>query len=154
MNTFVIFLAGVFTCRASDWNETKERNLSVNVLKPPQVEVKPLSKAIAPSGVAVFVCLSTEDDRGTFRYTWFRGEHKILHGVGGDNNELAEDLLPAGSRLTIRNAQKTLTYTCVVESDSGQAEDNVTLMVVEGKYPLTLSYVDDSLCKPKLLISN
>ena len=85
-----------------------------------------------PTEEAVFLCLSIEDKRGTFQYTWYLGDHRIQQSTG-DNDELVEDLLPAGSRLTIRNAQKSRSYKCVVESESGHAEDNVTLMVVKGK---------------------
>ena len=126
-------LAGEFTCRASDWNETKEKTVSVVVTPAPHLEVTPLVTTVLEGQTARCKCLSSDDERGDFKYHWVKGD-KELRSRPGDkaDGEVVEDLFPLGSRLTVRAGPHTERYTCVVSAPSGQANGTCQVTVAKG----------------------
>lgn len=115
----------------TDWDEVKERSISVKIIKKPHVEVEPLSVTVLEGNMTTCTCMSHDDDIGSFRYNWYRGGMLLSPS---HNEEVAEDLFPTGSRLTVRKALVSEVYTCIINSaKSGQVKESCQVTVAKCK---------------------
>ena len=125
-----LFLAGEFTCKVQDWNETRIKSLQVTVLKRPHIQVLPLAVSVLKGDAISCTCLSRDDETGDFVYTWWRDE-EILEA--GPNDEVIEDMYPTGSRVRVRSAHISAVYTCEVQSPVGKSQEQCHLSISSGK---------------------
>lgn len=130
--TFLCLLStsGFFTCEVRDYNQVENKSIGVDVIVPPSVEVNTLSATVIYNAPLSLNCLSPEDTRGLFKYAWFRGEKPL---DPEENEEVVEDLVPTGARLTMKAARASSNYSCVVSNQAGDSRVTIVVYVVSSK---------------------
>lgn len=129
-------LSGTFTCQVSDWGFVRNRSIHVRVLSAPQPQLRPLSATVAKGSPLVITCLSRDDVRGDFGYTWLK-DGRLL---GPHSEENAEDLFPAGSRIILKETENSATYSCIITSPAGSTKKDSVITVIEGNSKYRLIY--------------
>lgn len=116
----------------TDWGFVQNRSIQVHVLSAPQPQLRPLAATIARGSPLVVTCLSKEDVRGDFGYAWVKDGNLLSPSAP----ETAEDLFPAGSRILLKEAEASATYTCIITSQAGSTKKDSIITVVngDGKY--------------------
>lgn len=125
----LIQLAGEFGCEVTDWNRTERRAVHVHVIPVPHMEVTPLSSTLTAGSPVAITCLSRDDEFALFSYTWKRNGDDMIRGA---NEEVVEQLLPTGSRLSIPSLKEPAVYTCTITSQAGSISDDAYVAVLNG----------------------
>ena len=112
----------------SDWGFVRNRSIHVRVLSAPQPQLRPLSSTIERGSPLVITCLSRDDVRGDFGYTWLK-DGRLL---GPHSEENAEDLFPAGSRILLKEIENSATYSCIITSQAGSTKKDSVITVISG----------------------
>lgn len=117
----------------SDWGFVQNRSIHVRVLSAPQPQLRPLAATITRGTPLVVTCLSRDDVRGDFGYTWLKDGRLLSPGAP----ETAEDLFPAGSRILLKEAEVSATYSCIITSQAGSTKKDSVITVIDDDSKLT-----------------
>ncbi|XP_050403368.1 uncharacterized protein LOC126819404 isoform X2 [Patella vulgata] len=124
-----VYDKGVFTCRIEDFGHSQNKSVIVDVITYPHIEVTPLAMSLEAGQQVGFRCVTPDDTRQTFQYTWFKNGVEIEAGNG---EEIIEDLLPAGSRLLVRRVTSDANYTCYITNSAGTSNLTAYVFVLPG----------------------
>ncbi|KAL5016581.1 hypothetical protein ScPMuIL_006170 [Solemya velum] len=110
--------AGVFKCVVSDYEDSQNKSILVNVLAPPRVEIQPMTVTAEFNASISVKCMSPDDVNRKFRYKWFIDGRQVS---GVRHNESTHNIFPVGLILNIRTMTKTIELTCQVQNAAGLA---------------------------------
>lgn len=126
MNSYLSRI-GEFKCEASDGTSKDTLSARVTVKSPPKTLLSPMTVTVR-QGESVFVtCLCEETIHDRFYYKWTKDGKTMRHPR---DQELVEDLYPAGSRLIIDRAESSATYRCSITSTYGSSSAECTVTVL------------------------
>lgn len=108
----------------------------MRVLSAPQPQLRPLAATVARGSPLVVTCLSRDDVRGDFGYTWLKDGRLLSPNAP----EAAEDLFPAGSRILLKEAASSAIYSCIITSPAGTTKKDSIITVVGGDGKLQTLY--------------
>ncbi|XP_058797163.1 uncharacterized protein LOC131667632 isoform X2 [Phymastichus coffea] len=132
-----LFDEGVFTCQVVDWGVQQCKDVHINIRDDPNVKVMPMSSTIEKGSTLRLMCTTPNMRDVGIGFGWSKNRALLRLAPG---QEVWEDLYPAGSLLTISNAQKSAVYTCNVAQRSASAHVDVVNRTL---IPLCLSRRDD-----------
>ncbi|XP_015794138.1 protein sidekick-like [Tetranychus urticae] len=118
--------SGIFTCEAFDWHSRVNSSYELKVFTKPQVKVYPLSATVYSAQPYTVSCFSLDYDP-LIGYNWLKNG-EILNPLYDD--ELIEDLYPAGIRLIVPKALTRAVYTCLVTTPLGTVGKESMLTVI------------------------
>ncbi|KAI5694614.1 hypothetical protein M8J75_002089 [Diaphorina citri] len=147
---------GRFTCQVTDLGYQQCLGVDVEVLSTPEVRISPVSVTLEKGSDLTIKCMSPDEinfgntsDR--FGYSWIKdGDLFPMH----PDQEMWEDLEPGGSVLTVRNIQKSVTYSCLVTAPhvpSSQASSSIYLLTPSRPVPLCPTHHSYGLAWPPML---
>ncbi|XP_074641342.1 uncharacterized protein LOC141899088 [Tubulanus polymorphus] len=142
---------GRYSCIATDYKQKESKQIHVDVIPIPHIEVAPITvTAMAGQSVAIS-CISHDDTSGNFEFIWEReGKHIMINPV---NDEVVEKLLPTGSRLKIRRATVSTYYNCRIKNGAGESSAVAYIDVVNentsfSHFSFKIKEYEEKLCCP------
>ena len=124
---------GEYTCKVTDWNQTEVRATHVHVIPVPHMEVTPMAATLAPGSPLAITCMSRDDELAKFRYVWERDGKELS---AGPNEEVVEQLLPTGTRLSMARVRQSAVYKCTIVSQAGMVDDTAYISVINSQSPI------------------
>ncbi|XP_067123304.1 uncharacterized protein [Centruroides vittatus] len=126
--------SGVFTCQVSDWDNTHNKSLQVNVISAPLFLLEPLTATIYQGQSFIITCIP--ETYGKFGYTWLKNGKVLNPSL---QTELIEDLYPVGTRLLVHSAKSSVIYTCIISSNTGTTKKDSIITVIDKETPICQS---------------
>ncbi|XP_054277561.1 uncharacterized protein LOC128996328 [Macrosteles quadrilineatus] len=117
---------GRFTCQVTDWGYQQCKSVVLEVLRPPQIRLDPITLTVEKGDQLTVKCTSPNElqHEDRFGYSWTK--NNALFKMTPDL-EFWEDLYPGGSILRIYNVQKSAVYSCHVHGAAKSVSRSVRL---------------------------